>query len=191
MLSADKTSKIIIINPPFQMKFLRYFLVIPTILIVEFLSKVIATPVLIWIFNQVWIIKALSGITHFVVKLFSRNNSETINFTIDSYFEESFSSLVSTILGLFVGLLVIPVLNKKKPLLWLSVIWIVVTILAYYVFVSMVTEIGVPLKMDAERSSVIAASFILAGQILGSFIVWWIYSLYDFQNPFSKEKAVN
>jgi uncharacterized protein YacL len=160
-------------------------------LFVEFLSKAIVTPILIWIFKQVWIIKGLGEVTHFIVKLINKNNANSINYTIDSYIEESFSSLVSTTLGLFVGLIVIPVINKKIPLLCLSAFWLVLTILSNYVFVSMATEaLGVPLKMDADRHYVFATSFILAGQILGTYIIWWIYSLYDFQNPFSKDNIV-
>ena len=173
------------------MKYLRYILALPSIFVAMALSKLIVTPVLIWIFNQVWIIKALSGITHFVVRLFFRNNYEAINFTIDSYIEEGFGSFVGIILGLFAGLVVIPTINKKYPLLCFSLLFVIISILVNYTFMSIASDLKVPIKMVAERSYVIATSFIIAGQILGTFIVWWIYSLYEFQNPFSKAKAVN
>lgn len=159
---------------------------LPAMFIAMLLNKAIVTPLLIWIFNQVWIIESLAGVTHFIVKLVYRENANSINYTIDSYIEESFSALVSTILGLIAGLIVIPVINKKIPLLCLSTFWLVVTIISTYAMVSLVTELEVPLKMEANRNYYVATSFIIFGEILGIYFTWWLYSLYDFKNPFSK-----
>jgi uncharacterized protein YacL len=150
------------------------------------LNKAIVTPLLIWIFKQVWIIESLAGITHFIVKLVTKENAKSINYTIDSYVEESFSALVGTILGLIAGLIVIPAINKKIPLLCLSAFWLVLTIISTYVFASLTNELEVPLKMEADRNYYVATSFIIVGQIIGTYLVWWGYSLYDFKNPFSK-----
>jgi uncharacterized protein YacL len=160
-------------------------MVLPAMVIAMLANKLIVTPILIWIFNQVWIIDSLAGVTHFIVKLINRENANSINYTIDSYVEESFSSLLSTILGLIAGLIVIPTINKKIPLLCLSAFWLVVTIISTYVFASLASELEVPLKMEADRNYYAATSFIIAGQIIGTYLVWWGYSLYDFKNPFS------
>ncbi len=173
------------------MKTIRYLFVLPSMFLAMALNKMIVAPILIWLFNQIWIIEALSGITHFIVKLIFRDGAKSINFTIDSYAEEAFSSLTGMMLGLIAGLIVIPIINKKIPLICFSLFWLIVSILSNYVLVSLATELEVPIKMEAERNYLMAILFIIAGQTIGSYFVWKIYSYYDFLNPFSKENNIH
>lgn len=170
------------------MKFFRYLLVLPSMFIAMAFNKLILAPILIWLFKQVWIIEGLAGITHFIIKLIFRSNAKSINFTIDSYAEEAFSSLTGMILGLIAGLIVIPLINKKIPLICFIIFWLILNILSNYFFMeSFATETEIPLKMEGERNYQVAVAFILAGQIIGSYFTWKLYSYYNFLNPFSKE----
>ena len=162
----------------------------PSIVFTMFLCENLISPILIWILNQLQLIKIYSESSHFLIKIFFKDSSEAINFTVDSYFEDFFKSLLNTIVVLTVGLIIVPITNKKIPLIVLSVFWILIQIIGTYLGLYLIKNSDMPLEMLGKRNFWVSLSFLMAGKLFGCYITYWFYSIYDFLNPFSKKEKL-
>jgi hypothetical protein len=155
-----------------------------------FLCENLISPILIWILNQLQLINVFTESSHFLIKIFFKESSEVINFTIDSYFEDFFKSIFNTIVTLTIGLMIIPITNKKIPLIALSVFWILIQIIGTYLGLYLIKNSDMPLEMLGKRNFWVSLLFLISGKLLGCYITYWFYSFNEFLDPFSKKEKL-